>query len=152
MVLGFHRRIWGISILLALAAAIVMVWLVNRSPMTVCESEVPGSSGEHKFRAVQVVVQPWQGRHQVYGVFMIPERYKHHRLYSVTLTVQGFAAKLSAGSSENRERDNIVPEHGYFIRRAYVPTRTALWLLLTGRFGDLRTPCHWRLVFVDQVQ
>lgn len=151
MVWGFHRHIWGISILLALAVAIVMTWLVNRSPMTACRVEL-GSSGENKFRAVQVVVQPWQGRHQVYGVFMIPERYKHDRLYSVTLTVQGFTAKFSAGSPENEERDNIVPEYGYYIRRAYVPTRNALWILLTGSFGDLRTPCHWWLVFVDRVQ
>jgi hypothetical protein len=55
-----------------------------------------------------------------------------HRLYPVTLTVQGFAANFSTGSSENEERRNIVPEHGFYHRRAYVSTRTALWFLLIG--------------------
>ena len=140
------------SILVALAVVIVLTWLVNRAPMTACGVEEPGSSGEHPFRAVHVVAQPWQGRHHVYGVFMIPERYKRHRLYSVTLRVQGLAPIFSDGSPENEERDNILPEQGYYMKRAYVPTRTALWFLLTGRFGDLRSPCHWWLVFVDRVQ
>lgn len=143
---------WGVSILLTLAAAIVMAWLVNRSPTTVCEVDAPGSSGEHKFRAVQVVVRPWQGQHNVYGIFMIPERYKHDRLYTTTLQIQGYTARLSAGSAEDGDRDNIVVEHGYYLKRAYVPTRTALWLLLIGRFGDLRAPCHWWLVFADRAQ
>lgn len=152
MVGGFRRRIWGVLILLTLAAAIVMAWLVNRSPMTVCGLEVPGSSGEHKFRAVQVVVRPWQGQHNVYGIFMIPERYKHDRLYDTTLKIQGFTTRLSAGSAEDEDRDNIVVEHGHYLKRAYVPTRTALWFLLIGRFGDLRSPCQWWLVFVDRVR
>ena len=152
MVGGFRRRIWGVSILLILGAAIVMAWLVNRSPMTVCGIEVPESSGEHKFRAVQVVVRPWQGQHNVYGIFMIPERYKHDRLYATTLKIQGFTASLFAGSAEGEDRDNIVVEQGHYLKRAYVPTRTALWFLLTGRFGDLRAPCHWWLVFADRAR
>ena len=152
MIVRFHRRILGVSILLMLGTPIVMAWLVNRSPMTVCGLEGPGSSGEHKFRAVQVVVRPWQGKHNVYGIFMIPERYNHDRLYATTLKIQGFTARFSAGSAEGKARDNIVVEHGHYLKRAYVPTRTALWFLLTGRFGDLRAPCHWWLVFVDRAR
>jgi hypothetical protein len=143
---------WGVSILLTLAAAIVMAWLVNRSPMTVCELEVPASSGEHKFRAVQVVVRPWEGLHNVYGIFMIPEQFKHDRLYTTTLQIQGLTAGLPAGSAEGEDRDNFVVEQGHYFKRAYVPTRTALWTLLIGRFGDLRASCHWWLVFADRAQ
>ena len=140
MIGGFRRRIWSVSILLILSAAIVMAWLVNSSSMTVCGLEVPESSGEHKFRAVQVVVRPWQGLHNVYGVFIIPERYKHDRLYATTLKIQGFTASLSAGSAEGEDRDNIVVEQGHYLKRVYVQTRTALWFLGTGRFGDLTDP------------
>ncbi|MEO7863802.1 MAG: hypothetical protein ABIU05_25900 [Nitrospirales bacterium] len=81
---------------------------------------------------------------------MIPERYKHDRLYTTTLQIQGYTARLSAGSAEDEDRDNIVVENGYYLKRAYVPTRTALWFLFIGRFGDLRAPCHWWLVFADR--
>ena len=120
--------------------------------MTVCGLEVPGSSGEHTFQAVQVVVRPWQGQHNVYGIFMIPERYKHDRLYAATLQIQGFTERLSAGSAEDEDRGNIVVEQGHYLKKAYVPTRIALWFLLIGRFGDLRAPCHWWLVFVDRAR
>ncbi len=150
---------WGVSILLALAAAIVMAWLVNVSPTTVCGLEVPESSGEHKFRALQVVVRPWQGQHNVYGIFLIPERYKHDQPYATTLKIYGvapsdlpFTMGLSAGGAEDEDHGNIVVEQGHYVKRVYVPTRTALWFLLIGRFGDLRAPCHWWLVFVDRAQ
>jgi len=149
---GFRRRIWGVSILLTLAAAMVIAWLVNKSPMTACGLEGPGSSGEHKIRAVQVVVQPWHGQHNVYGIFKIPERYKDDRRYATRLKIQEFTASLYAGGAEEENRDSIMVEHGHYFKRVYVPTRTALWFLLIGRFGDLRAPCHWWLVFVDRAR
>ena len=154
MVLGFHRRCWTILILLVIPGLAVLAWLGSRPSVTPCKGESLVSSGErageHKFEALQVVVQPWQGRHQVYGVFKIPDEYKVHRLYSVTLTIQGSAQSFAAGSPENEERDGIRPEPGYYIRRAYIPTRTALWFLFTGNFGNLRNPCHWWLVYADR--
>jgi hypothetical protein len=120
--------------------------------MTACGLEVPGSSGEHKFRAVQVFVRPWQGQHNVYGIFLIPERYKDDLLYATTLKIQGFTASLYAGGAEDENHDSIVVEQGHYLKRVYVPTRTALWFLLIGRFGDLRAPCHWWLVFVDRAR
>ena len=118
--------------------------------MTACGVEGPGSSGEHKFRAVQVVVRPWQGQHNVYGIFKIPERYKDDRRYATRLKIQEFTASLYAGGAEDENRDSIMVEQGHYLKRVYVPTRTALWFLLIGRFGDLRSPCHWWLVFVDR--
>jgi len=152
MVCGLHRRICGISILLLLAAAVAMIWLVNRSPLTECGFEVPESSGEHRFRAAQVVVRPWQGQHNVYGIFIIPERYKYGRPYAMSLMIQGFTTRFSAVSAGGEDRDDIVVEQGHYLQRAYVPTRSALWFLLTGRFGDLRAPCHWWLVIADREQ
>ena len=152
MVCGLRGCILGISILLPLAAASAIIWLVNRSPLTACEFEVPESSREHKFRAVQVVVLPWQGQHNVYGVFMIPERYKHGQPYATSLKIQGFTTRFPVISAGGEGHDNIVAEQGHYLQRAYVPTRSALWFLLTGRFGDLRAPCHWWLVIADQGQ
>lgn len=80
--------------------------------MTICGLEVPGSSEEHRFRAVQIGVRPWQGQHNGYGIFMIPERYKHNRLYATTLKIQGFTMRFSAVSAEDEDRDNIVVELG----------------------------------------
>lgn len=150
MVCRSLRRICGILILLLLAAAIAMIWLVNRSPLTECGPEVPESSGEHRFRAAQVVVRPWQGQHKVHGVFIIPERYKHGQPYATSLKIQGFTTRFSAVSAGGEDHDDIEVEQGHYLQRAYVPTRSALWFLFTGRFGDLRASCHWWLVIADR--
>ena len=83
-------------------------------------------------------------------MFEVPEQYKYDHLYSAKLMIQGFDAEFIAGSSEDEDSSVAVARSGYYAKRVYVSTRTALWFLVTGRFGDLRTPCHWWLVLKDK--
>ncbi len=146
-----RRLIWAIGALVITVMVIAMTWPMN-SRVTACIPVDQALSQKSSFQAVDVVVQPWKGRHHVYGVFVIPDRFKYHRLYAVRLRIEGINAEFSAGSPENEESDSPVPLHGYFLRRAYLPTRTALWLVITGQFRNLLVPCHWWLVFVERVQ
>jgi hypothetical protein len=82
----------------------------------------------------------------VYGIFVIPEQYKYDHLYTVNLTIQGVPTPFVAGSPE--DGDHL--EDGYYVKRVYLPTRTALWFLTTMRFGDLRASCHWWLLISDR--
>lgn len=86
----------------------------------------------------------------MYGLFQIPNEYKVHRLYSARLTIEGAVTDFAAGSPENEEQDEAAPVEGYYIRRAYIPTRAALWFLFTGKFGNLKSPCHWSLIYADR--
>jgi hypothetical protein len=115
---------------------------------TDCRSEVPVNEKEHWFRAAQTMVEPWRGPHHVYGVFVIPDQYKFDHLYTAKLTIHGTPTTFLAGSPEDGDRT----EPGYYIKRVYLSTRTALWFLLTTRFGDLKTSCHWWLVITDRVR
>jgi hypothetical protein len=139
-----------LSILLALMATAAV--LVNMPPLTGCRSEAPVSSKQRWFRATQTVVQPWRGLHHVYGIFTVPEQYKFDHLYTAKLTIQGIQAEFQAGSPEDEDIVTVRAEPGHYIKRVYVSTRTALWFLLTGRFGDLRTACHWWLVISDRAR
>ena len=120
-------------------------------PLTECHSEAPVAARQHWFRATKTVVQPWQGPHHVYGTFVIPQQYKRDRLYRAKLMIQGFATELTDTGPEGEDIYNGRAEPGHYIKRMYLPTRTAVLLLLTGRFGDLRTSCHWWLVITDRV-
>lgn len=136
--------------LTAVSAVAVVIALVNAPPRSNCETEAPISHKEYRVSAIQTVTQPWRGPHHVYGIFVIPDRYKYDHLYSAKLTIQGVESEFVAGSSEDEDPDLATKEPGHYVKRVYVSTRTALWFLLTGRFGDLRTSCHWRLVLVDR--
>lgn len=145
-----RQSTWGVFALLLSVSAVTAVWLISLPPAA-CGVAKPGYVSETKFQAVKVVVRPWEGRHKVYGVFIIPDQFKRHRRYGVTLRIEGIDCDFLAGSAENEDKDSIVPEGGYYVRRAYLPTRTALWFLLTGTIRNLETPSHWWLIYVDRV-
>ena len=134
----------GTSVLLGLLA------LAMLPPQTACSSDATQPTGQYWFRAVKTVVEPWRGPHHVYGIFTIPEKYKFDHLYTAKLTIQGMATAFQAGSPEDEDMSSGRAEPGYYIKRVYLSTRTALWFLLTGRFGDLRTSCHWWLIVADR--
>ena len=136
------------SCLALLAIAIV---LVNMPPLTGCRSEAPVAAKQYWLRATQTVVEPWLGPHHVYGIFMVPDQYWRDRLYIARLMIQGFSEEFSETSPEGGDIFNDRAEPGHYIKHAYLPTRTALWFLLTGRFGDLKLSSHWWLVIEDRM-
>ena len=87
-----------------------------------------------------------------YGVFSVPLEYKRDRLYTARLVIQGITEESADETPEGEDISSGRADPGHYIKRMYLPTRTALLLLMTGRFGDLRTPCHWWLVIAERVQ
>ena len=136
------------SLLFALLATVIV--LLNMPPLTDCRSEAPVEAGQRWFSATQTVVEPWQGQHHVYGTFSVPDQYGRDRLYRAKLVIQGFTKEFAVISPEGGDNYNGRAEQGHYIKRVYLPTRTALWFLVTGRFGDLKMPCHWWLVIADR--
>ena len=104
-------------------------------------------SDMHEITASRIVVRPWLGRHHVYGIFAVPNRFIDRR-YSAILAIDDFEAPIIRNLNPKKSYvDRTLAVPGHYLERAYVPTRVAIWFLLTGRFGDLRSPCHWRLAF-----
>jgi hypothetical protein len=120
-------------------------------PSTECLAEPPVAAKLHLVRATKTVVEPWRGPHHVYGVFAIPEEYKFDHLYRASLTIQGIHAEFLAGSSEDQDISSGQPKTGQYVKRVYLSTRTALWFFMTGRYGYLKSSCHWWLVITDRV-
>jgi len=97
------------------------------------------------------VVQPWRGPHHVYGLFEVPDRFREARRFAVTISVQGAMNYCMWVEGSTRYRwQHVVSEHGTDLVRQYVPTRVALWFLVKGRLGDLRSPENWAIVFSDR--
>ena len=148
---------WGVDNTLGIASvgvsmvlAGVVAWLLNRPATVDCRTEVPADRAVHRIVARKVVVQPWLGEHHVYGVFMVPNRYKDDEKYVVALTVRGIEHFAQGETSGSRRVDGVSAEPGHYLLRRYVRTRLALWFLVNGLFGDLRRPCNWALVFSER--
>ena len=124
--------------------------LINMPPRTHCQSEPPQTAGIYWFHATQIVVEPWQGRHHVYGLFTIPDKYRFDHLFSAKLVIQGVPEEFQAGSPEDAEMSISDKKPGHYTKRVYLSTRTTLRFLMMGSFGDLKMPCHWWLRIADR--
>lgn len=151
---GGARKTIGIaSTLVSLVLAGTIIWLLNKPPSTHCGAQAPDKSDVHTIRPTKVVVEPWKGQHHVYGMFMVHRRYGYRdvRRYSAVISIKGFDGEFIPGQSLEFEYvQDGVAEPAYYVVRAYIPTRVALWFLLSGQFDYLRSPCNWRLEFVKR--
>jgi hypothetical protein len=135
------------AFVLAMAAA---AWLALRPGSSACHASGPAGPGVYRIAPARIVVRPWYGPHHVYGVFVVPDRFNDRR-YSASLAVDGLTREIVRRRlPEKTYVDGTLAMPGHYLRRVFVPTRMALWFLVTGRFGELRSPCNWELVFADR--
>ncbi len=113
-----------------------MVWL-NKPPATPCLGEPQIASNVHSIQAMKVC-RSTLGRPSIKftGISMVPARYKDDGRYATRLRVDRFVPRL--------------PSQGVTSKKAHVATRPALWFLVSGTFGDLRTPRKWTLMIVER--
>ena len=147
---GAHKTIRLASAGVALVIVAVVVLLLTRPPTAGCAGEAAADHKVQEINATKVVVQPWLGPHEVYGIFMVPNRYRNNQKYVGTLTVRGLDHHFPVGSSGQEYVGDVSAEPGHYLLRKYVPTRVALWFLVNGLFGDLRHHCNWTLVFLER--
>src|SRR5438876_362286 len=125
---GTRKTIGIASASVALMLAGTVVWLLNKPPTADCAAEAAADHQVHEIRATRVVAQPWLGEHQVYGIFMVPKRYRHNKEYVITMTVGSFDRYFTVGEpSANSTLDEAFAEPAHYRLRSYVPTRVALW-------------------------
>ena len=126
-------------------------WLLIMPPNNNCGTD--RSTDPRKIHATKVVVQPWLGRHHVFGIFVVPLHYRSGRRYAGTISVKSFNDEFVPDWQPETPRiEDVIVEPGYYLVRGYVPTRIALWFLVTGQFDELRSPCNWTLEFSERSQ
>lgn len=104
--------------------------------------EVAGSTTQ-KIHAVKVVVQPWQGRHHVFGVFVLPAGYEPGSYFEVSLKDEAsYCGEITPAMNPL----HVIPTQPG--DRAFVGllrTRTAMWLITKGKRQQLKQPRNWIL-------
>ena len=91
----------------------------------------------------KVVVQPWKGRHHVYAEFQVPAGMFVSDRAKVTM---GDLGEFCGGVSEMAAIENSTGNSiGPTTAIARIRTRTALWLMLQGKIGDLNQAANWQL-------
>lgn len=127
-----------------LMLVLIGAWFSRRGIIPDCI--VGTADSPQRIHAIKVVAQPWLGQHHVFGIFMVPSPYLSSRSYSATISVLSFSGPFRLNQPpETQWAEGVVVRPGYYLVRGYIPTRIAVWFLITGQFGGLRSPCHWTL-------
>ncbi|MBD2326258.1 hypothetical protein [Alkalinema sp. FACHB-956] len=91
----------------------------------------------------RVVVQPWRGRHHVYGFFKVPAGYEPSSFFQVAVD-QG-QKQYCGHASVVKVVDSKAGENGDRIVIGRFRTRTTLWLLSQGQRHELNQKDNWML-------
>jgi hypothetical protein len=133
------------AVLLALIFSAAAAWVAVGASTSTCHNAA-ARPGEQIFQPSAIVLRPWFGRHNVYGIFIVPDEYQEPK-YTITATVSAGDAvlELTGTDIELMPTPGLPMRPGEHALDAQVQSRVAAWLLATGRFGDLRAACNWQL-------
>jgi hypothetical protein len=139
------RRLVTYILIFLVSLTIITLWM----PFNVsdCNPELLMASKTQKFQvyASKVIVQPWLGEHQVYGIFMVPDEYKESPFFILTVKNLGNFCKKPFGNSQYY--DDLFAEPGTHLIRDYIRTRLALRLILQGLYFQLNDKSNWSLTY-----
>ncbi|MBD1845448.1 hypothetical protein H6F89_18960 [Cyanobacteria bacterium FACHB-63] len=83
-----------------------------------------------------IVVEPWQGRHNVFATFKVPDGYQPGRFVVVRFEGSSpYCGDVVTHSTANGDRQVT----------AFFRTRTTLWLMSKGQINQLEQPNNWKL-------
>jgi hypothetical protein len=131
------------------AIAVVLVWalpFVQHSDSN-CDAEAfltsPGK--QYTVTAERVYVNPKTGRHQVFGVFVLPKSIEQWS--PALLTVDDIGVYCSRVQRYNGDYDGIVAGQGSVLMLDFVRTRTAIGLFLQGKLNRIRDRTTWHYTY-----
>jgi hypothetical protein len=111
------------------------------------------SYGIESICAIKVVVKPWYGRHNTYGIFLLPNNYKPERLIVFNTIEAGKASRCwDKNLASQTEIAGFSIQSGYYPVRVYMKSRIALLLIIMGFKNQLKQPLNWQLTYKRQVK
>ncbi|AFY68685.1 hypothetical protein Pse7367_0374 [Thalassoporum mexicanum PCC 7367] len=92
----------------------------------------------------KVVIDPWQGRHRVYGIFMVTPSQLSRQNIIINLASDG---KYCGGISHpSGQFDDVVAAPEHYVVKGFLRTRTTFWLMVKGLSKKLQDPENWQLI------
>jgi hypothetical protein len=92
----------------------------------------------------QVVIQPWKGRHNVYGVFMVPVEDQAGKI--LVIQIKGVGTYCGATERVGTSFAEIRAKPGHYLIKAHLRTRTSTTLIVEGYGKQLNDLQNWKLI------
>jgi len=146
---NFQVKVWITSSILLL----FVLWIGTGFIFTDISSipcidtkEIAVDTKIYKTNPARVVVEPWLGEHNVYALFVLPNKYfKSFSEYETLVTVRGSDEPLQVRVADLSLFKKVDIPEGHFVVIAYFWTRQSVWMMLQGKYSELQYPCSWTL-------
>lgn len=148
------KRLFIIAlVLLPLVGIVAMAYFSHQTLDEQCTGVgyLPTNLATTSVHPIKVVVDPFQGQHQVYGIFRL-DKAKNPPNQPVILTVTHAGKYCEFTNSIGQDFAEIVVPNQYYLSQHYIRTRTALWLTSQGLLKELKQPDNWTLTYAESKQ
>ena len=141
------KRSVVISLVLSIATVLISADSLGQNSDSNCDAEAfitsPGKMVT--IDAKKVSVNPKFGRHQVFGVFIIPDSIPQWT--PALMTVKGIGVYCSRVQRYGRVYEDIVAPGDSIVMLDFVRTRIAMSLFFQGKLHKLRDRKAWRYTY-----
>ncbi|MBW4611087.1 MAG: hypothetical protein KME22_28750 [Hassallia sp. WJT32-NPBG1] len=123
----------------------------ERSPIISCRQWGFYSSKGEKYytHPEKIVLKPWLGPHNVYGMFKIPAGYRNDFFFTVTIDkTEIYCGVMKEAHRKFAEGVNAKP--GYYLIKGLFNTRVAIGLILQGKGDQLKQPQNWKVGYINK--
>ncbi|MGI0493530.1 hypothetical protein ACN4EG_17240 [Alkalinema pantanalense CENA528] len=122
---------------------------IVQRPESACDAEALLTSQQPlvEIRPETVIMKPWQGKHQVYGIFMLPKVVQARE--PAILKVKHIGVYCDVVNRSGSKREGVIAKPNHFLMVDHIHTRTAFWFLLLGKADLIQNPDNWTLIYVD---
>jgi hypothetical protein len=130
---------------LLLATILLLICVLTPQPRLCCD--VGNSAVDRnilQIHAAKVVVKPWRGAHHVFGIFVLPDRFRPGHAGQLTIQGTGFE-KDEHIFYRGIRKSGVQAPPGHYVIKAFIRTRSAFELILQGHWEQLNHPCNWML-------
>jgi hypothetical protein len=142
------RRLFIYFLIMLLSVLITVLWWPLNDSDCNATAFLASKTKKIQVKATKVVVQPWLGEHQVYGIFTVPDAYKNTPFF--IMSVKGGESDCSRPFGNSEYYAGVFAKPETHLIRYYMRTRMALRLIFQGLYFQLNDPQNWTLTFPQQ--
>jgi hypothetical protein len=135
------------GLILTIAFILLTAQPIVQNSDSICDTERFLTTREKRetITATRVYVHPFQGRHQVFGVFVVPKTL--HKGAHALLQVKHAGVYCDVITRYGPAYEDITAPDDRFVMIDHIRTRSAIQLWLQGKLDDLNNPNDWTLTY-----
>ncbi len=146
-----RKRLFIFTIVLfSLAGIVTIAYYLQQALDEQCTGVgyLPENLSTTSIHPLKVVVEPFHGQHQVYGIFRLAQE-KSPPFQPVVLTVTNVGKYCESTNYIGHNFAEIAVPNEYYLSKHYIRTRIALWLTTQGLLEELKQPENWTLTYAE---